>query len=236
MPQLLIAILVIWGGLYILRLFARSNPKTVIRISKQIGGVAALGVAALLMVRGRFDMGVGLGGVGLWLLGWSTGPFGFKKVGSAPKVSRLRSAMIEMELDLTSGALQGVVLAGLFEGRRLMDLTRPDCEALYRTCLSDDPEGARLLEAYLDRRFAGWRAAGEGDFDASRGNSLARQSSAMSEDEAYEVLGLQKGAARDDIARAHRALMKKLHPDHGGSTSLAARVNEAKDVLMRRHQ
>ncbi|MBX9740427.1 MAG: DnaJ domain-containing protein [Beijerinckiaceae bacterium] len=58
----------------------------------------------------------------------------------------------------------------------------------------------------------------------------------MSEDEAYEVLGLQKSASRDEIARAHRALMKKLHPDHGGTTSLAARVNEAKDVLMRRHQ
>ncbi|MBL8588912.1 MAG: DnaJ domain-containing protein [Methylobacteriaceae bacterium] len=57
----------------------------------------------------------------------------------------------------------------------------------------------------------------------------------MSENEAYEVLGLAKGASRDEIARAHRELMKKLHPDAGGTTHLAARVNEAKDVLMRRH-
>ena len=57
----------------------------------------------------------------------------------------------------------------------------------------------------------------------------------MSEDEAYEVLGLRRGASRDEIVRTHRAVMKKWHPDQGGTADLAARANEAKEVLLRRH-
>jgi hypothetical protein len=162
----------------------------------------------------------------------------FSKVGSIPggdQVSRVRSAMIEMELHHDTGAMEGSVLAGPHSGVRLADLTRPQCEEILQICRRDDPEGARLLEAYLDRRFPGWRPAGEDHGDPGRGSGDRRLAGAMTEDEAYEILGLAKGASSEEIARAHRALMKKLHPDYGGPTALAAKVNEAKAILMRRH-
>ena len=223
--------------------FSRANPAKLARYLKPLGGYATLAVAAFMMIRGQVEAAVAVGGFGLYLLGLANPPaFArmFSKVGGAPgadKVSRVRSAMIEMELHHDSGAMEGTVLAGPLSGGRLADLTRPQCEEILQICRRDDPEGARLLEAYLDRRFPGWRPAGEDDADAGGGGRRGDQrlTGAMTEDEAYEILGLAKGASSEEIARAHRALMKKLHPDYGGPTALAAKVNEAKAILMRRH-
>ena len=81
--------------------------------------------------------------------------------------------------------------------------------------------------------------AGRGEDAQRRADSRQRAGSGtgkMTEEEAYQVLGLQPGASADDIGQAYRSLMKKLHPDQGGTTYLATRINEAKDVLLRRHR
>jgi len=96
-----------------------------------------------------------------------------------------------------------------------------------------DAESVPLLESYLDRRFPAWRQNAQGN--TAGGQSRPSSSDKMTDEEAYQILGLQPGAGRDEISRAHRALMKKLHPDQGGSTYLATRVNEAKDTLLRTH-
>jgi hypothetical protein len=222
-----------------LKAYTKAPPALLARLVKRVGGFAALASGALLLTRGRLDLAMFLCGIGLWLLGlWGLPAKGFRSTGtSRPNgVSRVRSAMIEMELDHVTGAIRGVILAGRDEGKQLDALTRSNLIEVHTTCLTDDPEGARLLEVYMDRRFPGWRQTGNGERDTGRGGSgAAPRPGSITEDEAYEILGLKKGAARQDIARAHRDLMKKLHPDHGGTTDLAARVNEAKEVLMRRH-
>jgi len=54
----------------------------------------------------------------------------------------------------------------------------------------------------------------------------------MQRKEALQILGLDETASRDDIIKAHRKLMQKVHPDRGGSAELAAQVNRAKDILL----
>jgi hypothetical protein len=221
------ALIILW---YAKNAFETADPAKLAGGLKKMGGLATIGAAVFLFTRGQSEIALAVGGFGLYLLGVvKTHKFG-ALFGNEP-ISHMRSAMIEVEI-MRSGELRGSVLAGSFMGRALQELSQENLLQLRAQCRREDPYGAQLLEAYLDRCFAGWRAASNDDMDAG---SVGRASASMTEDEAYEILGLAKGATREDITRAHRTLIKKLHPDHGGTTALAARVNEAKSILMRRH-
>ncbi len=222
---------------WLLKVFARSDAAAVVKAAKIVAGIAALGAAAVIGAKGQIASALLVGGLGAWMLGWGglslPGPLGrFQKVSG--RYSRIRSAMIEMEIDHATGGVEGSVLAGAFAGRRLSSLGPGDLRRLYDECTALDSEGVSLLEAYLDRRFAGWREDAQGDRD-TRTRTQA-QAGVMTKDEAYQILGLQSGASLDEIRHAHRTLIKKLHPDQGGTAYLAARVNQAREVLMSRHR
>jgi len=228
---LVVLALLLWA----LHAFTKVKPQTAAVVLKTGGGLGAIAVAGLLGARGRLDIAIPLGLTGLGLLGWlpwSIPGLGARTQKSSGQVSRVRSAFVEMELDHDTGAMHGRILAGRHEGASLDALD----VATLAGCLPDiDEESRALLMAYLDRREPLWRENTQAD--ATAGSSRRGWSTGkMTEEEAYQVLGVQPGASPKDIGLAHRSLMKKLHPDQGGSTYLAARVNEAKDVLLRRHR
>ncbi len=144
----------------------------------------------------------------------------------------IRAAALEMEVDRATKAIGGFVLAGSFEGRALASLDLDQLVALWRE-LSIDRESRELLEAYLDRRFPTWRIGAKANHRLRHGASPT--AGAMSKEEAYQILGLEAGAAATDIREAHRRLLQGLDTGIGRASFLAARINEAKHVLLSDH-
>ncbi|MBD8890112.1 DnaJ domain-containing protein [Roseibium litorale] len=229
----LVLALLLYGG----QLFANANPADLARRIKKSGGLLLLGLAVVLAVTGRVALALPAAAFGLSLLGLGgmgrlTGKRGSRAKPSAGQSSRARSALVEMELDHASGAMRGRVLAGTLSGRALEGLTVPELQRLWQETAADG-QSRQLVEAYLDRRLSSWRE----DFQADRADRHGGTagSGAMTDEEAYQILGLPPDAGDAEIRAAHRRLMKRLHPDQGGTAFLAAQINEAKDRLLGRH-
>ena len=144
------------------------------------------------------------------------------------QASTVQSEYIRMTLDHDSGEIGGEVLAGRFEGRKLAQLDLDELLELLREC-GHDEESAAMLQAYLDRVHGeDWREHA-GEREQRRADAAG---DTMSREEALQVLGLEGDPGEAEIIEAHRRLMQKLHPDRGGSSYLAARINQAKDTLL----
>ncbi len=215
--------------------FVAADPRALVRFVRYFIGVIMVVVGGFLMLARMWEFGLPMVVAGISAL--AVGRIGPIDLGgrrrTSGSTSTVRSAFLEMELDHDSGALKGKVLGGAYAGRSLDDLDIEALQKLYRE-VGIDRESLSLLETYLDRRIPGWREDLEGD--PAAGPRRPPDSGAMTDEEAYQVLGLSPGASEAEIRAAHRNLMKRLHPDQGGSTFLASKINEAKDRLLGRHR
>jgi hypothetical protein len=215
-------------------LFANADPASLARLIRYAVATALFGTAAVFAYGGRWSVAFILAMFGVSAIAWRRiGPLdlggGRRSAGSE---STVRSAFLEMRLDHDSGTMTGTVTAGRFAGQALDALSEPALRELLAE-VATDPDSVALVEGYLDRRFAGWREDLEGD--AAAGPRRAPDPGTMTDKQAYEILGLAPGASDAEIRAAHHRLMKAVHPDQGGSTFLAAKINQAKDWLLRRH-
>lgn len=139
--------------------------------------------------------------------------------------SQFRSQFLVVTINFSSGSIDGEIISGDFSGKKLAELSEAELKQLLEQYKTSDKESYILLQAYLIRS------------GSSSGQSYQQYNpsniSELSTNEAYEILGLPNTATKDEIVKAHKRLMQRMHPDRGGSDYLAAKINAAKDLLIK---
>ncbi len=233
LPYFILGLALLAGLLLAARWFVNTEPSTVAKVLKRIALVLIISVALFFLFTGRLAWAFyTLPALLPWFLRFRSlarTAKNFSRMsaglggGANGQTSDLKTRYLKMALDHDSGELDGEVIEGKYAGRRLSDMSLPELVDLLQTCWAEDGQSAQVLEAYLDRVHGDWReSAAEGKAEAGT----------MTREEALQVLGLEAGASKDDIKEAHHRLIAGLHPDRGGSTYLAAQINQAKDILL----
>lgn len=204
----LLAILALGIGIAWMIGGGEKGPEALGRAVRRGASGALIAIGVFMALSGRLPVGIVLIGVGLSMM--------------KPKFLEQRPWFKD-----------DTIIRGRFAGRALDTLGRNELIALYAE-VAGKPTDRLRLEAYLDRRLPGWRE--NVDHDPAGGTRRPAGASAMTEQQAYEILGLAPGATEAEISATYRRLMKRVHPDQGGSTFLAAQINEAKERLLGRHR
>lgn len=248
LAKLIPALVALFLVALVVRWFSRTPPEKVARSLRRGLLYAGVGLLILLAVTGRLH----------WLLAALGSLFAFlprllplvryvpllgqlykrykaarsTAAGPAPgRTSEVEARLVRMSLNHDTGEIDGVVLDGRFKGSRLSDLSVDQLIELLQDCSARDEESARLVRGFLEHVHGDvWRERA-GTNEQSGGDETER-TGPLSRNEAYEILGLEPGASEKEIIEAHRRLIQKLHPDRGGSGYLAAKINQAKDLLL----
>lgn len=249
MLRLLFLFLAVAAAVVFVHWLIREDPKKVARVLRRAGLWIAVGALVLLAATGRLHWLYAAVAALVPLLGRALSLLRFVPLFSqlytqvqnaraaragataaaGGQTSQVESKFLRMYLDHDSGEMDGEILAGRYQGRRVSELSMPELLELLRDYRDQDEESAALLQAFLDRVHGESWHQGTG---AHRDESAGVPGGSMSRQEACEILGVEEHAGRDEITTAHRRLMQKLHPDRGGSTYLAAKINQAKDLLL----
>ena len=248
MPYLILGVALFVGLLLLARGVSGADPRVLVKTLKWTAAILAVAVAGYLTVTGRIGIAtmIAAGMIPLILRARQIGRLAQSFRGPSPgQSSDVETAYLRMRLDHDSGTLHGTVLEGTFRGRHLDELNLGELMVLLQECRVNDAQSATVLESYLDRvHGTAWRAgaedshtrgeAGTGGHGRSQGGSWGggQRPQTMTAEEAYEILGLGPGASAEEVRDAHRRLMLKIHPDQGGSTYLATKINQAKELLL----
>ncbi len=236
-------IAVLMAVLLLVSWLSRTSPKNVKRSLAILLVILLAFLTLAFILTGRFALAVPtvVGALAIAVRTWHAwrwwqrlgGLFGasnWRPGGGSGQTSQAASDWLEMQLDHESGRMDAKVRKGSFEDQFLSDLETPELVALYADLQAHDTDGLRLFEAYLERALGDdWRQQLGVGGEAPGSGGFGRT---MSGDEALRILGLEARASEDEIHAAHRDLMSKLHPDRGGSDYLAAKINQAKEILL----
>jgi hypothetical protein len=232
-PAIVLALVILAVGALGIAWFMRANPSSLARGMRMVLVVlGAIAVGGMLIFGLRFLPSLlpelfGLAGLvitGLIARALRNRPSGgFSSPGTGRR-TEVHTAFLKAWIDHGTGDVGGTVLTGRFAGRTLDRLSDSELLDLHEECRSD-ADSLRVMEAYLDRRMnVDWRTARQPPPRGPRSD--------MTREEALAVLGLAEGATEEEIKAAHRRLIRRTHPDAGGTADLAARINRAKDVLV----
>jgi hypothetical protein len=242
----LIAVIVIgYISVGYIRTLKREQRK---KVGAKIGVLGSIATLILLTVTGKLYLLAALG-TGLVLIVKRLFPFLryfplFKGLYQKAKTSQnsgsskhstVETSLLRMTLDHESGEIDGELLTTVSEGKYLSEFGLSQLTSLYILADKQYPDSIEVLAAYLDRKYGSdWReAANAGNAsEDSEQNSRGSDNDEMTVVKAYAVLGLNDNATEEEVITAHRKLMLKLHPDRGGSNYLAAKINQAKDLLV----
>lgn len=235
---LVLGVALLVGFVLLIKWASETEPRQLLKALAWTLGILGLIAGLFLLWAGRYQLAwIALPALFALASRWRQIRNAIKAArGPAPgRTSEVETRFLRMTLEHDTGIMTGEVREGQFAGARVENLGLQDLVALWMEVSAEDAQSAAVLEAYLDKVHGpDWRETAEGGAGtgSGAGGGGAAGGGPMTETEAREILGVAPEATAEEIRRAYRQLMQKLHPDHGGSTYFATKLNEAKRVLL----